>query len=171
VYLGPADSASFTPILPFASMPPVCALLEQHSSSGDLAVLLDASQQCVDLKVEERLVLASPFEALLPFTKPEPQMQWPAVRERLRHVEKLHDLCEAYLEAVNVPAHEFNLQQGQLKICRIDLGGTVVEGVGDTWLRARCKAALEVMMRLDSGLMEDWLKSHKDYLLAHFAQA
>lgn len=171
MYLGPAESASFTPILPFAHMLPVCTLLEQHSCKGDLTILLDTCQQCVDLKVEERLVLKSPFEALLPFTKPESQLQWPAVRERLRQVEKLHDLCEAYLEAVNVPAHEFNLQQGQLKICRIELGSTVVEGVGDTWLRARCKAALEVMMRLDSSLMEDWLRSHKDYLLAHFAQA
>ncbi len=149
----------------------MCSLLEQLSCPGDLAIALDISQQCVDLTVEERLVLKSPFEALIPFTKVETQVQWPVVRERLRRIEKLHDLCEAYLEAVNVPAREFNLQEGQLKICRIELGKTVVEGVGDTWLRARCKAALEVMMRLDSSLMEDWLKSHKDFLLAHFTQA
>lgn len=174
VFLAQADIASFTPILPFAQLLPVCEVLQQLSHPGDLTCSLNTLQRSIALTVADQPVLTSPFDTLQPFTKMEslpPPPQWPDIRSRLLQIEKLHDLCETYLELVNIPAREFNEQQGSVKTCRIELGKTAVEASAETWMRARAKTVLEVMMRLDSGLMEDWLRSHKDYLLAHLAAA
>lgn len=84
-----------------------------------------------------------------------------ALRERLRLIHSIHDLCEEYIESIGLPACEHLREEGLLKICRIELGETVtIEGRGETWKQARTRAALEVVFRLDKELCEHWLSQH-----------
>ena len=163
---------------------PVLQVLGKLPGCGQVSCSRVANQPDFVFSVERSVIAVVPFQALLSCNNPPKEGKKPpsapifidceevikpnsALRERLRHIHNLHDLCEEYIESIGLPATEHLHEDGDLKTCRIELGGSVViEGRGETWKQARTRAALEVVFRLDKELCECWLAAHSAELAA-----
>lgn len=166
---------SLSPILSMRDREEVLGVLGQLQGAGLVSCSRVANQPHFVFSVQRNVIAVLPFQHLISCGKPQKEGEMTPIcidceevikpnatlRERLRHIHSLHDLCEEYIESIGLPASEYLREDGLLKICRVELGHTMaIEGRGETWKQARTRAALEVVFRLDKELCEYWLSQH-----------
>jgi hypothetical protein len=169
---------SLSPIIPVRYREEVMKILEKLQGEGKVTCSRIGNQPDLLFAVGARVIGVLPFQDLISCLKPQKEVKKSisspifidcdeeirpnsALRERFCKIRSLHSLCEEYMESIGLSASEYLSQEGPLKQCRIELGGTVVViGRAEGWKQARARAALEVMYRLDKDLCESWLTQH-----------